>query len=116
MSAKGNSKKMSKQTALGNFCFTKIVTKKDGSAKLCDISTVQEVEKKPCQHCDLSFRNAGALSTHIKCKHGTVPVISKPDNAPIQVSTPGPSEESLIDNDNQHTQVETTSSTSNVTK
>ena len=37
---------MSKQTALGNFGFTKIVTKKDGSAKLCDISTVQELEKK----------------------------------------------------------------------
>ena len=37
---------MSKQTALGNFGFTKIVIKKDGSAKLCDISTVQELEKK----------------------------------------------------------------------
>ena len=110
MSAKGNSKKMSKQTALGNFGFTKTATKKDGSPKLCDISTVQEVEKKEMrQHCDLSFENAGALSTHIKCKHGTVPVISKPDNAPVQVSTPGPSEESLLENDNQHTQVETTS-------
>ena len=117
MSAKLNSKKISKQTALGNFGFTKIVTKKDGSTKLCDISIVQEEEKKEtCQHCDLSFGNAGALSTHFKCKHGTVPVISKPDNALIQVSTPGPSEESLLGNDNQHTQVETTSSTSNVTK
>ena len=75
---------------------------------------MQEVGKKEtCQHCDLSFGNAGALATHIKCKHGTVPVISKPDNAPVQVSTPGPSEESLLENDNQ---VETTSSTSNVTK
>ena len=46
MSAIGYSKKMSKQTALVNFGFTKIVTKKDGSANLCDISTVQEVEKK----------------------------------------------------------------------
>ena len=46
MSAKGNSKKMSKQAALGNFGFTKIVTKKIGIAKLCDISAVQEVEKK----------------------------------------------------------------------
>ena len=40
-------------------------------------------------------------------------VISKPDNAPVQFSTPGLSEESLSENDNQ---VETTSSTSNVTK
>ena len=40
-------------------------------------------------------------------------VISKPNNAPVQVSTPGLSEESLSENDNQ---VETTSSTSNVTK
>ena len=54
---------MSKQ--IGNFGFTKFVTKKDGPAKLCDISTVQELKKKEtCQHCDLSFRNAGALSTH----------------------------------------------------
>ena len=114
MSAKGNSKKMSKQTALGNFGFTKNVTKKDGSAKPCDISTVQEVDKKEtCQHCDLSFGNAGALSTHIKCKYGTVLVISKPDNAHVQVSTPGPSEESLLENDNQ---TKTTSSTSNATK
>ena len=40
-----------------------------------------------------------------------MPVISKPDNAPVKVSTP--SEESLLENDNH---VETTSSTSNVTK
>ena len=46
MSAIGYSKKMSKQTALVNFGFTKIVTKKDGSANLCDISTVQEGEKE----------------------------------------------------------------------
>ena len=105
---------MSKQTALGNFGFTKIVTKKDGSAKLCDISTVQEVEKKEtCQHCDLSFGNAGALSANIKCKHRTVLVISKPDSARVQVSTPGPSEESLLENGNQ---VETASSTSNIAK
>ena len=37
---------MSKQTALGDFGFTNIVTKKDGSAKLCDMPTVQEVQKK----------------------------------------------------------------------
>ena len=78
---------------------------------------MQEVEKKEtCQHCDLSFGNTGALSTHIKCKHGTLPIVSKPDNAPVQVSTPSSSEESLLENDNQHTQAETTSSTSNVTK
>ena len=52
------------------------------------------------------------LFLHIKCKHKTVPVISKPDNALVQVSTLGPSEESILENDNQ---VETTSSTSNVT-
>ena len=92
---------MSKQTALGNFGFTKIVTKKDGSAKLCDVSSVQEVGKKEtCQHCDLSFGNPGALSIHIICKHGTVPAISRPDNAPVQVSTPVPSEETLLENDN----------------
>ena len=70
-------------------------------------------KKETRQYCDLSFENAGALSTDIKCKHETVPVISKPDNAPVQVSTPGPSEESLLENDNQ---TETTSSTSNATK
>ena len=37
---------MSKQTALGDFGFTNIVIKKDGSAKLCDMPTVQEVQKK----------------------------------------------------------------------
>ena len=52
------------------------------------------------------------LFLHIKCKHKTVPVISKPDNTLVQVSTLGPSEESILENDNQ---VETTSSTSNVT-
>ena len=52
------------------------------------------------------------LFLHIKCKHKTVPVISKPDNALVQVSTLGPSEESILENDNQ---VQTTSSTSNVT-
>ena len=76
-------------------------------------SSARGRKKKTCQHCDLSFGNAGALSTRIKCNHGTVPVISKPDNAPVKVSTPGPSEESLLENDNH---VETTSSTSNVTK
>ena len=57
-------------------------------------------KKETRQHCDLRFENAGALSTHIKCKHETVPVISKPDNAPVQVSTPDPSEESPLENDN----------------
>ena len=57
-------------------------------------------KKETRQYCDLSFENAGALSTDIKCKHETVPVISKPDNAPVQVSTPDPSEESLLENDN----------------
>ena len=45
---------------------------------------------------------------HIKCKHGTMPVITKPDDTPVQVLTPGPPEESLLENDNQ---VETNSST-----
>ena len=80
---------------------------------LWNFSSARGGKKETCQHCDLSFGNAGALATHIKCKHGTVPVISKPDNAPVQVSTPGPSEESLLENDNQ---TETTSSTSNATK
>ena len=42
-----------------------------------------------------------------------MPVISKPDDAPVQVLTPGPPEESLLENDNQG---ETNSSTSSVTK
>ena len=37
---------MSKQTSLGAFGFTKIVTKKDGKAKLVDISNVV-CEEKP---------------------------------------------------------------------
>ena len=36
---------MSKQTALGKFGLTKLVTKKDGSAKLCNISAVEDVKK-----------------------------------------------------------------------
>ena len=58
---------MSKQTLLGAFGFTKIVTKKDGKAELVDISKVV-CEEKPltCKFCRERFRNARALSNHIK--------------------------------------------------
>ena len=68
---------MSRQTSLGAFGFTKIVTKKDGKAELFDISKVVCEEKLlTCKFCRERFGNAGALSTHIKCKHSVV--ISQP--------------------------------------
>ena len=68
---------MSKQTSLGAFGFTRIVTKKDGKVELVDISKAV-CEEKPltCKFCRERFGNAGALSTHIKCKHSVV--ISQP--------------------------------------
>ena len=68
---------MSKQTSLGAFRFTRIVTKKDGKVELVDISKAV-CEEKPltCKFCRERFGNAGALSTHIKCKHSVV--ISQP--------------------------------------
>ena len=62
-----------KQTLLGVFGFTKTVTSKDGKPQLVDISKV--VEKEKLHTCSISkekFGNPGALSTHVKCKHGTV--------------------------------------------
>ena len=55
---------MSKQRNLGKFGFRKTVTKKGCNA---DISKVEDAVKYACEHCDLSFGNAGALVTHIKC-------------------------------------------------
>ena len=68
---------MSRQTSLGKFGFTKIVTKKDGTVELCNISSVQMDNNKihACNHRKLKFGNPGALSTHIKCKHEIVPVV-----------------------------------------
>ena len=68
---------MLKQTSLGKFGFTKIVTKKDGTAELCNVSSVQmdSNEIHTCNHSKLKFRNPGALSTHTTCKHGIVPVV-----------------------------------------
>ena len=64
---------MSRQTSLGAFGFTKIVTKKDGKAELVDISKVVCEEKlQTCKFCRERFGNAGALSTHIKCKQSVV--------------------------------------------
>ena len=68
---------MSKQTSLGAFGFRKIVTKKDGKAELVDIFKVICEEKTlTCKFCRERLGNAGALSTHIKCKHSVV--ISQP--------------------------------------
>ena len=62
-----------KQTLLGVFGFTKTITSKDGKPELVDISKV--VKKEKLHTCSISkekFGNPGALSTHVKCKHGTV--------------------------------------------
>ena len=68
---------MSKQISLGQFVFTKIVVKKNGGVELCDISSVEATSSKihACTRCTLKFGNPGAVVTHIKCKHGIVPVL-----------------------------------------
>ena len=68
---------MSRQTSLGKFDITKIVTKKDGTAELCNISSVHMGNNKihTCNHCKLKFGNPGALSTHSKWKHGIAPFV-----------------------------------------
>ena len=73
---------MSKQISLGQFGFTKIVVKKNGGLELCDISSVEASSSKihACTHCSLKFGNPGAVATHIKCKHGIVPVLQTPKN------------------------------------
>ena len=87
---------MLRQTSLGKSGFTKIVTKKDGTAELFNISSVQMDNSKihTCNHCKLKFGNPGALSTHIKCKYGIVPVVkttvsSKMSNTVIHIDDNG---------------------------
>ena len=74
---------MSKQLSLGAFGFTKIVTNKDGKPEFRDISTVAEKPKAyTCEICKEKFGNAGALSTHTKCKHGVVPESKSEESKP----------------------------------
>ena len=76
-----------KQTSLGAFGFTKILTKKDGKAELVDMSKVVCEEKSlTCKFCRERFRNASALSNHIKCKHSVV--ISQPGEQPSSSGNP----------------------------
>ena len=64
---------MPKQTLLGVFGFTKIVTSKNGKPELIDISKVVEKEKPhTCSIWKGKFGNPGTLSTHVKCKHSRV--------------------------------------------
>ena len=109
---------MSKQRTLGKFGFTKTVTKKGCSAKVPDISTVEDAVKYACEHCDLSFGNTGALVTHIKCKHGIVPVVLTPDTASVTVPVPSLPAVHAVESDNENDQLysQTNSSSLNKTK
>ena len=81
------SKEMSKETSLGGFGFTKILTKQGGKEELVDISKVVCTEKYlTCKFCRERIGNAGALFTYIKCKQSVV--ISQPGEQSSSTGSP----------------------------
>ena len=81
------SKEMSKETSLGGFGFTKILTKQGGKEELVDISKVVCTEKYlTCKFCRERIGNAGALFTYIKWKQSVV--ISQPGEQSSSTGSP----------------------------
>ena len=63
------------------------MTKKNGSAKLCNILTLENIVRNyTCDLCDLSSGNASTLAAHVKCKHGIAPVFPTADIASVSVA------------------------------
>lgn len=82
------------------------MAKKDECAKLCDISTVEDVAKKfTFEHRDLIFKNAATLATCIKCKNGIIPVIPTTDTASVSVPAPTPPAVRVLEKGNENNQL-----------